>query len=55
VGIIGTMQAAQALQIIMDIGQTLNGRLLLWDAHSTEINQIQINKQHNCSVCSIKN
>ncbi|MEO0047633.1 MAG: hypothetical protein RLZZ410_592 [Pseudomonadota bacterium] len=55
VGIIGTMQAAQALQIIMDIGQTLNGRLLLWDARSTEINQIQINKQHNCPVCSIKN
>jgi molybdopterin/thiamine biosynthesis adenylyltransferase len=55
VGIIGTMQAAQALQIIMDIGQTLKGRLLLWDAHSTEINQIQIKKQHNCPVCSTKN
>lgn len=54
VGIIGAMQAAQALQLIMGIGQTLTGRLLLWDARSTEVQEIQISKREGCPVCSTK-
>lgn len=54
VGIIGAMQAAQALQLIMGIGQTLTGRLLLWDARSTELQEIQISKREACPVCSTK-
>jgi molybdopterin-synthase adenylyltransferase len=55
VGIIGSMQAAQALQIIMGIGQTLAGRLLLWDARTTHIDEIKLQKRSDCPVCSIKN
>jgi molybdopterin/thiamine biosynthesis adenylyltransferase len=55
VGIIGSMQAAQALQIIMGIGQTLAGRLLLWDARTTHIDEIKLQKRDGCPVCSIKN
>lgn len=51
VGIIGTMQAAQALQIIMGHPKTLVGRLLLWDARSTEINEIKLHKREDCPVC----
>ena len=54
VGIIGAMQAAQALQLIMGIGHTLTGRLLLWDALSTEVQEIQISKREGCPVCSTK-
>lgn len=54
VGIIGAMQAAQALQLIMGIGNTLTGRLLLWDARSTEVQEIQISKRDNCPVCFTK-
>jgi molybdopterin-synthase adenylyltransferase len=55
VGIIGSMQAAQALQIILGIGQTLAGRLLLWDARTTHIDEIKLQKRSDCPVCSIKN
>jgi molybdopterin/thiamine biosynthesis adenylyltransferase len=54
VGIIGAIQAAQALQLIMHIGEPLTGRLLLWDARSTEMQEIKVSKRDNCPVCSIK-
>lgn len=54
VGIIGTMQAAQALQVITGIGQSLCGKLLLWDARSTQIDTIELHQRDNCEVCSRK-
>ncbi|MBI3284147.1 MAG: molybdopterin-synthase adenylyltransferase MoeB [Burkholderiales bacterium] len=51
VGIIGTMQAAEALKVIMGIGQPLVGRLLLLDAMRMEWTAIGITKNHSCSVC----
>lgn len=52
VGIIGTMQAAQALQIIVGIGKTLTGQLLLWDGRNSKAETIQIEKRKDCPVCS---
>jgi len=54
VGIIGSIQAAQALQIIMQIGEPLCGKLLLWDARTSQVNEIQLHQQATCKVCSIK-
>lgn len=54
VGIIGTMQAAQALQVIVGTGKTLTGKLLLWDGRSSQAETIQIEKRKNCPVCSVK-
>jgi molybdopterin/thiamine biosynthesis adenylyltransferase len=54
VGIIGTMQSAQALQIITGVGKSLCGKLLLWDARSTQIDTIELHQRENCEVCSIK-
>lgn len=51
VGIIGSMQAAEALKVIMGIGQALSGRLLLLDALRMEWNSIGISKNSLCSVC----
>lgn len=52
VGIIGTMQAAQALQIIVGIGKTLTGQLLLWDGRNSKAETIQIERRKDCPVCS---
>lgn len=54
VGIIGSIQAAQALQIIMEVGEPLRGKLLLWDARTSQVNEIQLHQQETCQVCSIK-
>jgi molybdopterin/thiamine biosynthesis adenylyltransferase len=51
VGIIGTMQAAEALKIAAGIGETLAGRLLLLDARNMEWNSIRICRSEQCSVC----
>jgi molybdopterin/thiamine biosynthesis adenylyltransferase len=52
VGIIGAMQAAQALQVITGVGKSLCGKLLLWDARSTQIDTIELHQRDNCEVCS---
>lgn len=51
VGIIGAMQAAQALQVLIGFGQPLVGRMLLWNALNTEINELRISRNPECVVC----
>lgn len=52
VGIIGAMQAAQAIQILVGFGETLTGRMLLWNARTTQIDEFKISRNPECSVCS---
>lgn len=52
VGIIGAMQAAEALKLVAGIGDSLAGRLLLLDARSMEWNSIKIARNSTCQVCS---
>lgn len=51
VGIIGAIQAAQALQMLIGFGKPLVGRMLLWNARNTQIDEIQIARNSDCSVC----
>ena len=51
VGIIGAMQAAQALQVLIGFGQPLVGRMLLWNALNTQIDEIRITRNPTCKVC----
>ncbi|HTD04781.1 HesA/MoeB/ThiF family protein [Undibacterium sp.] len=51
VGIIGTMQAAEALKLIMGLGKSLAGRLLLLDAQNMAWTQIKIARNSACPVC----
>jgi molybdopterin/thiamine biosynthesis adenylyltransferase len=53
VGMIGTCQAAEALKLLMGIGESLQGRLLLLDALAMEWRTIKLSKDPACSVCSI--
>ncbi|NEX61367.1 HesA/MoeB/ThiF family protein [Noviherbaspirillum galbum] len=51
VGIIGTMQAAEALKVVAGIGQTLAGRLMLLDARAMEWTTIRVARSEDCAVC----
>ncbi len=50
-GIIGTMQAAEALKVAGQFAQPMLGKLILLDARTMEINQINIPRDPNCPVC----
>ncbi|MFI4923353.1 MAG: HesA/MoeB/ThiF family protein, partial [Burkholderiales bacterium] len=50
-GIIGTIQAAEALKLLTGAGETLNGRLLVLDALSMEWRSIKLSKDPKCLVC----
>jgi molybdopterin/thiamine biosynthesis adenylyltransferase len=51
VGVIGAMQAAEALKLLLGIGPSLAGRLLLLDARSMEWTSIVIERNCSCSTC----
>lgn len=51
VGMIGTAQAAEALKLLLNIGHTMQGRLLLLDALSAEWRTIRLKKDPSCLVC----
>jgi len=51
VGIIGAMQAAEALKVVIGTGESLVGRLLLLDARSMEWTAIKIARNAACGVC----
>ena len=54
VGIIGTMQAAEALKLVAGIGESLANRLLLLDARNMEWTSIRTAKSADCPVCSAR-
>jgi molybdopterin-synthase adenylyltransferase len=51
VGIIGTMQAAEALKLITGVGSTLAGRLLMLDARNMEWSEVRLPRSPDCVVC----
>jgi sulfur-carrier protein adenylyltransferase/sulfurtransferase len=50
-GIIGSLQANETLKLALGIGEPLVGRLLLFDALSTELSEVAIRRDPNCPVC----
>lgn len=50
-GIVGAMQAAEALKLAAGIGETLTGRLLLIDALSMQWRTVKFRKDAACAVC----
>ena len=51
VGIIGSIQAAEAMKVILGIGDTLKGRLWLLDALAGEWRTVKLKKDPHCPVC----
>jgi len=52
VGIIGAMQAAEALKLLTGIGGSLAGRLQMLDARRMEWNEIRLARQADCPICT---
>jgi sulfur-carrier protein adenylyltransferase/sulfurtransferase len=50
-GIIGSLQASETLKLCMGIGESLSGRLLLFDALATEFSEVTLRRDPNCPVC----
>jgi bacteriocin biosynthesis cyclodehydratase domain-containing protein len=51
VGIVGSLQAAEALKLLAGIGASLTGRLQMLDARSMEWSEIRVDRDPRCPVC----
>ena len=52
-GIIGSLQAMEAIKHLLDLGDTLAGRLLTYDALEQSFRTFKIRRDPNCPACSI--
>jgi adenylyltransferase/sulfurtransferase len=50
-GIIGVIQATEAVKIILGVGETLKNRLLLYDALDMRFRELKLRRDRNCPVC----
>jgi molybdopterin/thiamine biosynthesis adenylyltransferase/rhodanese-related sulfurtransferase len=50
-GIIGSIQANETLKLILERGETLAGRLLLFDALGTTLDEVTVRHNPDCPVC----
>jgi len=50
-GIVGSLQANEALKLALGIGESLAGRLLLFDALAAEFSEVTLRRDPNCPVC----
>ena len=51
VGMIGTTQAAEAMKLLLSLGESLQGRLLLLDVQAMEWRSIKLARDPSCKVC----
>ena len=50
-GIVGSLQANEALKLLLGIGESLQGRLLLLDALGTTVDEVAVQRDPSCPVC----
>jgi adenylyltransferase/sulfurtransferase len=50
-GVMGTLQATEALKEILGIGETLAGRLLIWDALASRFRTVRLKSDPHCIAC----
>jgi molybdopterin/thiamine biosynthesis adenylyltransferase len=51
-GVIGTLQAVEAIKLLLGKGRTLAGRLLTYEALSTQFNELKLRRDPKCPVCA---
>ncbi|KPK90534.1 MAG: molybdenum cofactor biosynthesis protein MoeB [Anaerolineae bacterium SM23_ 63] len=51
-GTIGTLQATEALKLILGIGEPMIGKLLLYDALTMSFDEVRLKKNPECKICS---
>ena len=50
-GVIGAIEATETIKLILGIGTSLNGRLLVYDALNMEFQELNINRNRDCKIC----
>jgi adenylyltransferase/sulfurtransferase len=50
-GIVGSLQALEAIKLVLGIGETLRGRLLVFDALALSFRELRLRKDPACPVC----
>ena len=50
-GVMGTLQATEVLKEILGIGDTMSGRLLVWDGLATRFRTIKLRPDPHCALC----
>lgn len=52
VGVIGSIQATETIKLLSGMGETLDGRLMMWDAMTMEWRTLKLKKDPACPVCN---
>jgi molybdopterin/thiamine biosynthesis adenylyltransferase len=52
VGVVGTIQAAEAIKLVAGVGESLAGRLLLFDALAGRWHEVRLARDPHCRVCA---
>ena len=50
-GVMGTLQATEVLKEILGVGESLSGRLLIWDALATRFRTVRLRADPHCALC----
>lgn len=50
-GVVGAMQATEAIKLIVGFGESLNGRLLVYDALDLTVREFRFERRRDCAVC----
>lgn len=53
-GIVGTLQAAEALKLAAGIGESLSGKLLMLDARDMQFRTVRVPRDPGCAVCGAR-
>jgi len=53
-GVIGNLQVVEVLKLVLGIGKTLVGKLIIYDALNTEFRNLRLRKDENCPICGEK-
>ena len=51
-GVLGAMQALQAIKVVLDLGERLVGKLMIIDALDLSFRDVTISKDKSCTICS---
>lgn len=50
-GVLGTMQATEALKALLGLGRSLSGRLVLYDAMNSDMRSLKVKRDPGCALC----
>lgn len=53
-GVIGTMQAMEAIKVLTGFGEAVQGRMLHYDAITARVREIKLKTDPNCALCSVE-